>query len=105
MGRAVFRRIGQVDFYFTVRHRDEALFLDEIEAAAKKNPRLEVHIRFSATNGSLAVEEMVENAGGDVRDLDIYLCGPLPMVQTFTRKLQELGVPGKQIHYEEFNFR
>lgn len=94
-----------VDFYYTVRHRDEALFLDEIEAAAKKNPRLKVHVRFSATNGSLTVEEMVENAGGDVRDHDIYLCGPLPMVQTFTRKLQELGVPGKQIHYEEFNFR
>ena len=40
-----------------------------------------------------------------MRDRDIYLCGPLPMVQAFTRKFQELGVPDKQIHFEEFNFR
>ena len=61
-----------VDFYYTVRHRDEILFLDEIEEAAKKNPRLKVHDRFSATEGSLTVEDIIENAGGDVRNHDIY---------------------------------
>ncbi|MBN1453792.1 MAG: ferric reductase-like transmembrane domain-containing protein [Anaerolineales bacterium] len=94
-----------VDFYYTVRHREEALFLDEINAAAKANPRLKAYVRFSATDGSLTVDEIVENAGGDVRDYDIYMCGPLPMVQAFSRKFAELGVPARQIHYEEFNFR
>lgn len=41
-----------IDFYYTVRHREEAIFVDEIKAAAKKNPRLKAHIRFSATDGS-----------------------------------------------------
>ena len=94
-----------VDFYYTVRHREEALFLDEIEAAAEQNPRLKVHVRFSAVDGSLNVEKIVENAGGDVRTHDIYMCGPLAMVQAFTRKFRELGLPVGQIHYEEFNFR
>jgi predicted ferric reductase len=94
-----------VDFYYTVRHRDEALFLNEIKAAAKANPRLKVHIRFSATDGSLSVEEIIENSGGDVRNYDIYLCGPLPMVQAFTRKFKDVEVPSERIHYEEFNFR
>ena len=94
-----------VDFYYTVRHRDEALCLDEIEEAAQKNPRLKVHVRFSATDGSLTIEEIIENAGGDVRAHDIYMCGPLPMVQAFTRKFKELDVPGERIHFEEFNFR
>ena len=94
-----------VDFYYAVRHREEALFLDEIEAAAKANPHLKVQVRFSAADGSLTVEEIVEKAGGDVRYHDIYLCGPLPMVQAFSRKFDELGVPARQIHYEEFNFR
>ncbi len=94
-----------VDFYYTVRHRDEALFLDEIEAIAKKNPRLKFHARFSATDGSLRVEEIVQKAGGEVRQYDLYLYGPLPMVQAFRRKFGELGVPGDQIHFEEFNFR
>lgn len=94
-----------VDFYYTVRHRDEALFLDEIQEAARKNPRLKVHIRFSATDGSLNAKELFENAGGGVRAYDIYMCGPLSMVQAFTRKFKELGVPGERIHFEEFNFR
>lgn len=94
-----------VDFYYTVRHRDEALFLDEIEAAAKKNPRLKIHVRFSATDGSLTVEEVVKNTDGEVQKHDIYMCGPLPMVQAFTGEFKSLGVPAGQIHFEEFNFR
>jgi predicted ferric reductase len=94
-----------VDFYYTFRHPEEALFLDEIKGAAVANPRLKVHVRFSAIDGSLTVDEVVKNAGSDLQGSDIYLCGPLPMVQAFTRRFQEHGVPAKNIHYEEFNFR
>jgi len=94
-----------IDLYYTVRHKEEALFLDEIEAAAKKNPGLKTHIRFSATDGSLNIENVVKNAGGSVKDYDIYMCGPLPMVQAFEQKFLALHVPAKNIHYEEFNFR
>lgn len=94
-----------VDLYYTVRHPEEALFLDEIEAASKGNPRLKAHVRFSATDGSLTVEEILENAGGEVREHDIYMCGPLPMVQAFTGKFEGLGVSKERIHFEEFNFR
>lgn len=94
-----------VDFYYNVRHPEEALFLDEIKGAAVANPRLKVHVRFSAIDGSLTVDEVVKNAGGDLQASDIYLCGPLPMVQAFTAKFQEHGVPARNIHYEEFNFR
>ncbi|HSQ38712.1 MAG TPA: hypothetical protein VLM78_01015, partial [Anaerolineales bacterium] len=94
-----------VDFYYTVRHREEALFLDEIQAAAKKNPRLKVHIRFSAVDGSLTVDEIVKNTGGNITGYHVYMCGPLPMIQAFERKFLEAGVPAKNIHFEEFNFR
>jgi ferredoxin-NADP reductase len=33
------------------------------------------------------------------------MCGPLAMVQAFEKKFLSLGVPAKNIHYEEFNFR
>ncbi len=98
--------LGQdVDFYYTVRHKEEALFTDEIEAAAKKNPRLKPHVRFSSTDGSLTVDDIVKNAGGSVKDHHIYLCGPLPMIQAFEKKFLALGVPPGNIHFEEFNFR
>jgi len=94
-----------VDFYYTVRHREEAIFVDEIEAVAKKNPRLKAHIRFSSIDGSLNVDEIVQNTGGNISGHHVYMCGPLPMVQSFEKKFLEAQVPSANIHYEEFNFR
>ena len=94
-----------VDLYYTVRHPEEAIFVDELEAAAAKNPNLKVHIRYSAKEGSLTIEDIVKNAGGNFSGYDVYLCGPLPMMQSFEKKFMELGLPKKNIHYEEFNFR
>ena len=102
-----------VDFYYTVRHPEEAVFVDEIKAAAKQNPRLKARVRFSSKDGSLTVEDIVKNAGGDLstssgqalRGYHIYMCGPLPMVQAFEKKFMEVGVPVENIHFEEFNFR
>ncbi|MCE7861541.1 MAG: hypothetical protein DYG86_17375, partial [Chloroflexi bacterium CFX2] len=94
-----------VHFYYTVRHPEEAVFSDEIEAIAKKHPRLKAHIRHSAAHGSLTVDEIVKNAGGGIASHHIYMCGPLPMVQAFEKKFLEAGANAGNIHYEEFNFR
>lgn len=94
-----------VDFYYTVRHREEAVFVDEIEAAAKKNPQLKAHIRFSATDGSLTADEIIKSSGGNISGYHVYMCGPLPMVQAFEKKFLAANVPAANIHYEEFNFR
>ena len=94
-----------VDFYYAVRHRDEALFYNEIVATAQRNPRLKLHIRFSASGGSLTVEEIVRNAGGNVEGHHVYMCGPLPMIQAFEKRFTSLGIPARHIHFEEFNFR
>lgn len=94
-----------VDFYYTVRHREEAVFVDEIEAAGTRHPRLKTRVRFSSLDGSLTVDEIIANAGGSLRGYDIYMCGPLPMVQAFEKKFMDAGVPRDNIHFEEFNFR
>ncbi len=94
-----------VHFYYTVRHPEEAVFVNEIEDAAKKYPHLKAHVRFSSVSGSLTVDEIVKNAGGNIGGHHIFMCGPLPMVQAFERKFLEMGVPTGNIHYEEFNFR
>ncbi|PWH12157.1 MAG: hypothetical protein DDG60_14670, partial [Anaerolineae bacterium] len=94
----------QIDFYYTVRSREEALFLDEIEAAAKRYLNFRAFVRFSLEEGALTLREVMTKSG-DLRLREIYLCGPWGMIQSFTTELEELGVPTAQIHYEEFNFR
>lgn len=103
--RGLDRLDKDVDFYYTVRHRDEALFLDEIQAAAKRHPRLKVHIRFSAVDGPLTVDEITKNAADHISGYHVYMCGPLAMIQAFERKFREAGMPAGNIHFEEFNFR
>lgn len=95
----------EVHFYYTVRHPEEAVFADEINAIAKQHPKLKSKIRFSSIHGSLSVDEIKKNAGGDVSKHHVYMCGPFPMIQAFENKFLEAGVPAGNIHFEEFNFR
>ena len=94
-----------IDFYYTVRHAEEALFVEELQAAAEKDPHLKLHIRYSAADGSLRVEEIVRNINDELKQYHIYLCGPLPMIQAFERDFLGRGLLKENIHYEEFNFR
>ena len=95
----------KVDFYYAMRHRDEVLFHNEIQEAGIKHPNLKVHVRYSASGGSLTVEEIVRNASGALSEYHVYMCGPYPMMQAFEKKFLESGVPAKNIHFEEFNLR
>lgn len=94
----------QIDFYYTVRAREEALFLDEIEAAARRYINFRVFTRFSLEEGSLTLREIAQTTG-DLHQRDIYLCGPWGMIQAFVEEFGAMGVPDEHIHYEEFNFR
>lgn len=94
-----------IHFYYTVRHEEEAIFTEEIREIIKRHPGLKAHIRFSSVHGSLSVNEITEDAGGDIREHHVYMCGPLPMVQAFEKKFLQAGVSTGNIHYEEFNFR
>jgi predicted ferric reductase len=94
-----------IDFYYTVRHAEEALFVEELQAAAEKDPHLKLHVRYSAADGSLRVEEIVRNINDELKQYHIYLCGPLPMIQAFERDFLGRGLLKENIHYEEFNFR
>ena len=40
----------------------------------------------------------------DVRERDVYLCGPVPMMQHVERSLRRLGLPPRQIHAERFAY-
>ncbi|WP_438272155.1 ferric reductase-like transmembrane domain-containing protein [Streptomyces antibioticus] len=39
----------------------------------------------------------------DITERDVFLCGPPPMMTAVLGTLRELGVPGRQIHFERFS--
>ena len=94
-----------IDFYYTVRAENDALFWDEFNAAAQKHSRFRATLNVSSKGGSLSADKIVANAKGNIKGKHIYMCGPVPMTEAFQKKFVELGVPTSQIHFEEFNFR
>ncbi len=95
----------EIDFFYPVRSREEALFWDEFETAAKKFPNFRAHLNLSSTDGSLTLEKILARIQGDVKQKEFYMCGPIGMVYAFGEKFRKAGVSARQIHYEEFNFR
>lgn len=97
--------IREVDFFYVVRTREEALFLDEIMAAGSSDPSFRPHIRFSLEDGSLTMEDIQKHTTRDVSQYHVYMCGPIGMVQAFAKQYSILGVPADHVYFEEFNFR
>jgi len=94
-----------IDFYYSVRTQADALYLDEIQAVAAREPGLRVHLIVTTTQGRLTVEQIQRDTIGRLIDTHVFLCGPLAMTESFTRGLHAVGVPRDQIHSEHFAFR
>lgn len=95
----------KIDFYYTVRTQDEALFLTEIFAAAQQHKNFRAHINYSAVDGRLTIEKMIKTTSGCMSRKHIYMCGPSAMVAAFQHEFRKLNVPSGFIHYEVFAFR
>jgi predicted ferric reductase len=94
----------QIDFFYTVRSRDEAVFADEIEAADRRHDFFTAHLVCSNTDGRLTAARIAEKCG-DLTQAEFYLCGPLAMTESLHQQLRAAGVSDRRIHFEEFNFR
>lgn len=94
-----------IDFFYAVRSHEEMLFWEEFETAARKHPGFRAHRNVSSTDGSLGMEKIRAAVNGELREKEIYMCGPIRMVYAFEEQFLKAGVPEQRIHYEEFNFR
>ena len=96
---------SRVDFFYTVRHPEDAVFADEIISLSAHEPNLRFHINVSSLAGSLTPERVVETVGEPLDGVSVYLCGPVGMIEVFEVGLARSGVDPRNIHYEEFSFR
>jgi len=94
-----------IDFFYTVRSDIDALFWDEFNAASQRQSRFRATLNVSSKGGSLTADKILSSIKGNVTGRHIYMCGPVPMTEAFQKAFMAKGVPEKQIHFEEFNFR
>ena len=92
-----------VDFYYSLAHDTDAIYLDEVEAAAAHHPTLRPHVVYSDRDGLLTPDQTLSGHTG--KDVWVYMCGPAPMMDAFSKGYGQLGVPPSRVRYEEFAIR
>ena len=93
-----------VDFYYSVAHRHDAVYLDEIEKIADRHASLRVHLVCADTDGLLNAERVIAEAPAHA-DAWVYMCGPPPMMKAVSREMRRLGVPASHVRWEQFGGR
>ena len=97
-----------ITLLFGVRHQSTLLYRGEFEAMAERH----AHFRFWPTlsrpesdwTGRIGyVQAHLQEAIGDRRDLDVYICGLKLMVDDVRARLKALGFDRKQIVYEKYD--
>ncbi len=95
----------QTELFYSVRDRDQAPHIAELEAIAASHENFTVHLVETAKNGRLAPSQIARVLGDDLRKAHVYFCGPAAMRNALIDGLGDLGVPKRRFHFEEFEIR
>ena len=93
---------------FGVRYESHLMYRREFEEMARRFPQFRFWPTLSRpdpcwTGRTGHVQEHLEEAIGERRDLDVYLCGLKLMVDDVRNILKEMGFNRKQIIYEKYD--
>lgn len=94
----------QIALIYSVKTRPEAVYMDEFNQIAATSQKLQIFVQSSREQGRLTAHRVAELVP-DLKERDIFLCGPPPMMQSMRSQLRELGVRNSHIHSEEFNLK
>ena len=94
----------EVDFWYSVREAGDAVYRDEIEAAARAHSSLRVHLVVSDAEGPLTADAVLRGTPPDARPW-VYMCGPPAMMKALSRGLRRAGVPRARVRWEDFGPR
>jgi predicted ferric reductase len=92
-----------VDFYYSVATQADALYGDDVEAAAAAHPSLHTHLFVTERDGRLTAAQTLD--GHAESEVWVYMCGPPPMMHAFESDFRNQGVPRNHIRWEQFDIR
>lgn len=88
---------------WSVRTRAEAVYDADLARIAAEKTNLTYMLHVTSETGHLAPATLQPSA--PMPACSVFLCGPVPMRLGFLRQLLSLGVPRREIYYEEFRLR
>ncbi|MGB0428526.1 MAG: ferredoxin reductase family protein [Flavobacteriales bacterium] len=94
--------LNNLTLFWCVNTEEEALYKEELEAIAKENPKFNLVIWSSKTQGHLSLEKMKID---QPKSKGYLICGPQALKESLTKQLKSAGVSSSSIYDEEFAFR
>jgi len=92
----------EVDLYYSVKDKPEAVLLDQLMNLSSANHNFKVRPWYSNEQGRISGEKISELSHG-LKDKEIFICGPLIFMTSLREQLMKLGVSGAKIHWEKFD--
>ncbi|MCC6643646.1 ferric reductase-like transmembrane domain-containing protein [Candidatus Peregrinibacteria bacterium] len=96
-----------ISLIYSNRSADNVIFKNELDQIASKHP-FPIHYLYTSentgqVNGRLD-EDKLNTLIKDLKERQVYLCGPLPMNKAISALLRKMGLSAEQIHFEKFSF-
>jgi len=98
------RFVHDKTIFFCSTHSDnDCVYAGELKTLADAPNAFKLHLHESDRRGHLTAD-IVEKRAGGLKDKNIFICGPEPMMNTLKKQFLAKGVPGKNIIFEQFNY-
>ncbi|MBI2798375.1 hypothetical protein HYX70_03740 [Candidatus Saccharibacteria bacterium] len=92
----------QVDLYYSTKKKTEAVYLDELQKAAKDHKNLRL-IPWATDRAGFLTAEAIFKQSKNLDNAAFMVCGPPPMMKVLRAQLKTKGIANKNIHTEEFS--
>ncbi|MFZ3015979.1 MAG: ferric reductase-like transmembrane domain-containing protein [Minisyncoccia bacterium] len=92
-----------IDLYYCLKNNTEAFLFKELEDISRVNNKFRL-IPWCSDDKGYINADIIYKLSGDLKDKDIYLCGPPSFMKILTEQFIKIGVDSNNIHFEEFNF-
>lgn len=92
----------QVDLYYAVKTESEAVYVNHFNQVSKTNPNFRFFLWNSEKSGHISAANIL-SPQEDLKKLDVFICGPLPMMKSLRTQFNQMNVRHSHIHTEEFS--
>jgi predicted ferric reductase len=92
-----------IDLYYSVKSEAELIDFDALMSTQINTPdRVLRVIPFIGEKQGMLTASYIAGVSPNMKDREILVCGPPPMMRAMRAQFTEMGVPNRKIHTEEF---
>ena len=100
-----FKDSVKIDFIYRVSHEEDLALKAELDQiAAQSGGMTKIHYMVGSRREHPMDAAHLLSVVPGVRESDIYICGPKPLVWAVIEAAHDLGMSHDRVHHEEFEF-